>query len=472
MANRYVMYNSTQKVVLKKDVESGNIRLVHLNDVASPFVLPFENYLRMAVVRNTQLDNYNVAGENRFTIASIDTTNRRIVLNQAIPEVVKTGVAVYGCGYKWGLCKDYANAKLVEYLSGTTLTYSATKTVGTLAAGNTVTFFNPFINYAFTQLTGIAALGSAGTWNSLGMQTNGMWRGVDGVYRMIVGGTNTNGNPIRLGLMTSNDLNTWSYANGGNYMYTGGAGVFNIPGVSIANSVVYPISNPIKLADNSYLSFFTTVPSTGLAAIAPVYFDDNFIVTSVGANLIIPDYPIDYVTISGGAVMLNGVCHLYFCDRLNSTPSTWKLIEAIIPDLSTMEVTDSNIVLSNNTADVWHNLHTDAIVPFLWNNTIYLWAFGTGINTTNSIYQGNRELGLIKRNQDGSFTIDPRSPLYLNPILGNYLWDSAMSIAADHTGGGCSMWADGQDMHMFSSMNASSNTYKIFHTKILLKDQT
>ena len=422
--------------------------------------IAFENFLRISVVRNTQLDNINLAGETRFTIDSIDTIGKTITITQTIPDIVKYGTAVYGTGYKWAIMKDYANGALIDSITDNVISYTSIG-VGSFSAGNTVTFYNPFMNYKFEKLSSIINLGSAGTWNSLGQQSQGMWRGVDGIYRMIIFGTNTAGGSGHIGYATSTDLNTWSLANGGNYMYFGNEGPFS--GITIATNV-WPNSNPIKLADNSYLSFFTCNPSASIAEIRPVWFDDDFVITNVGSVLSIPGYPMDYIDIAGGCVMLDGVCYVYLIDRGTSTPSTWKIIEAVIPDVGTMTVTSASIALEYDGTDTWHGLHTDAVAPFVWNNTIYLWAYGTGANFANSILNGNREAGLIKRNSNGTFSVDVRSPLLTNPIAGLYLWDSNMNLQSDHMGGGTSIWVDGTDMHVFCTMNASSNTYRIFHT--------
>lgn len=437
--------------------------------------IPFENFLRNVLIRNTSLDNWDLTGETRFTIVSHDTVNKKIVISPTIPDMVTKGVEAFGSTYNWMLMKDYGCACLIDYidigLNEITYTGSITSVVsGPYVAGDIVTFFNPFMNYNFEIVAPTLALGS--TWNSLGIQCGGMWQGVDGDWRMIVVGTQTS-NPIRCGLAKSSDLITWTYENGGDYLYAGGEGVFDIPGVSIANTNVFSYSNPIKLADNSYLIFFNTNPSSGIAAITPVYFDDDFIITSVGSCLDIPDYPADYIQQAGGAVYFEGNYHLYLIDRGSSNVTTWKIVEAIIPDLNTMEVTESHLVIEWTGNEAWNGKHMDMVVPFVWNDTIYLWVSGTGNDPyPNSILQGNREMGLVKRISSTNFEVDHRNPLLMNPINGGYTWDPNMTACGDHTGGGHGLWFTEDILHIFCTMNASSNTYKIWHVKIPLEVPT
>jgi hypothetical protein len=465
MANKYVMYDGTQKIVLKKDVESGNIRLIHLNDVLNPSLPNFEDMLRNIYIRNTSLDNYNVAGETRFTISSHDTINKKITVSPYIPNEVKNNASLYGGTKKWAFVRDYQNALLIDSIIGDTLSYTSIG-VGSFSASNVVSFYNPYINYELVSNTSILSLGTAGTWNSLGIIVGGVWQGTDGNYRMIVNGNNTAGGGTKLGMATSPDLDTWTWANGGNAMYISGTGIFNKPGVSITTMNLVSYGNPIKLADNSWLHFISTNPTTGIAIVTPIYFDDDFTVTAVGTGMTIPSYPMDYIQQAGNAVMLNGTCYLYIIDRQTSNTSTWKLIQCTIPDINTMVVTDSKIVLQYTGVDNFHGLHNDACSAIVWKDVIYIIPFGTGINNTNNLLAGNRELGMIKRNSNDTFTVDGRSPVFTNPIMGNYLWNANLSSFADHVGGGFCPIVKNTDLHVFMTFNGSSSTYKIAHTRL------
>jgi len=77
-------------------------------------------------------------------------------------------------------------------------------------------------------------------------------------------------------------------------------------------------------------------------------------------------------------------------------------------------------------------------------------------------------MGLVKRISSSNFEVDHRNPLLMNPINGGYLWDPAMTDCGDHTGGGHGLWFTDDVLHIFCTMNASSNTYKIWHVKIPL----
>jgi hypothetical protein len=126
-----------------------------------------------------------VDGETRFTIAEHDTYGKRIALNEDIPELVKTGIEAYGSNKKWMLMKDYGSNCIIDSISndGTYdwMYYTNISSVisGAYVDGNYVQFFNPFMNYNFVVEAPTLNLGVAGTWNSLGMQSQGLWKTED-----------------------------------------------------------------------------------------------------------------------------------------------------------------------------------------------------------------------------------------------------------------------------------------------------
>lgn len=440
--------------------------------IFDPTKIPFESFIRNAVIQNTELDNWNLVGKTKFLIVVHDTANFRIRLDRAVPELVKTGIEAYNQGKKWMLMKDYGSVCLIDSIThdGTYewVNYNhygiISSISGPYVAGNSVMFFNPFMNYKFASNSPVVNIGVAGTWNSLYAVPQGMWQAENGMYKLVIMGINTQGGQVKLGLAESADLQTWSYTNNGQPLYTGGTGIFLIPGVCDVGKNVTCIGNPIKLGPNNYLQFFTMVNAANISAIGWAKHDDDFVITQVCSSYIdftSIGFPADYITHYATGVMWNNQLHLFFVDRGSATNSTWKCVRAIIDDIDTMQVVGGGVVIANTGGETWNSRHMDGCIPFIWNNKIYLLVSGTGVDTaTNNLYGSNRETGLLIQQDNGTFAVDTRSPVYLNPINGNYLWNVP---GPDHMGTGISTWFKDNEFHLFVTMNSSTNTYQVYH---------
>ena len=425
---------------------------------------------RNAVVRNTSLNNMNVSGETRFKIASIPDANT-IVVDQDIPDIVINGIEMFKTdksqNRKWMLMRDYTSACLINSIDSDkrTIRHGGIKT-GSYSVGNNVQFFNPFMNYELyndAQLLNI----QSGTWLDMYACISGIWQTVSGKYRGVVLGLN---GKIRMGLAESDDLQTWSILNNGNFKYEPGTGIFNNP---ISTSTAFVYSNPIKLADNSYLNFINISNGSNGAAnngVGWIKHDDDFNITEFNSTpLNIPNFANSYVQYPGGVALFNNKYYLYVTDRPSNTYNTWRILEVVI-NPSNMTIESSQVVHTASSTDTYDSKGVDIATPFVHNNKLNLFVFGTGLESyQDSIYSGNRECGFKVRQDNGTFVMDNKSPVILNPINGRYTWNSVLSACGDHTGGITGFWKKDGILYFILSMNASTDTYKSFLLKINLR---
>ena len=437
-------------------VEVKNIQQGTISDDSLGWI----DNLRQMYVRNTSLNNTNTVGETKFQVTVVDLGAKTITVDQDIP--VEVDAVPYDNTKRWAVTMGYAEIADIVSIDVTRRVITYATMSGSITQGEYVEFFNPWVNYQMDVVSPILEAGYAGTWQNLYRVPGGGWKKNDGTYVQIITGINSLvGTIASLGLQTSPDLATWSYANTGNFMYVGGVQPFN----NFEIGTLACGANPVKTGANTYMGVYAQAAALGQTRIGWMEFDEDFNIISKSLTPIVaPGYTAD--TYSTAAVTyFDGKWLVYAAYRPSVTQSTWKILEMEMDDIKTGTVNVVREVFSNaGTGTVWNGKHMDSIQAFISNGEVKILVAGTGTDIPTFLFGGNRNWGLVHRTVVGGnpvFTQDTRNPLFSNPVDGSFIWGAGYAWANDHAGTGMSTWVEGNTFHMSASFNASSNTYKI-----------
>ena len=445
-------------------VESTIVDFVEVKNVQQGSItddsLGWIDNLRQMYIRNTSLNNTNTIGETGFQVVSVDGGAKTITVNQDIP--VEVDEIPYDPTKRWAVTMGYAKIADIVSIDVTRRIITYNTMSASILPGEYVEFFNPWVNYQMDVVSPILETGNTGTWQNLYKQPSGGWKKNDGTFMQIITGVNSVvGTIASVGLQSSPDLVTWSFENGGDFMYVGGVQPFN----NFEIGTMACGANPVKTGSNTYMGVYAQAAAGSQTRIGWMEFDEDFNIISKSITPIVaPGYTA--ATYSTAAVTyFDGKWLVYAAYRPSVTQSTWKILEMEMDDIKTGTVNVVREVFSNaGTGTVWNGKHMDSIQVFVSNGELKILVSGTGTDIPAFLFGGNRNWGLVHRTVVGGnpiFTQDTRNPIFSNPVNGSPIWGAGFAWCNDHVGGGMSTWVEGSELRMCASFNASSNTYKI-----------
>ncbi|MBN1987838.1 MAG: hypothetical protein JW783_00390 [Bacteroidales bacterium] len=402
-------------------------------------------------IRNTQFDNVNnLATETKWQVTAHDTVGKWLTLNNPIPRI--PGLLNIDVNNQWALYYDYyksCNIAEVDWVNNK-IRYTATDDTGGIVNGNYVAFFNPFQRASLISRAPL--FGSLGTWSSTYLHCNSVWRHSDGTYRMIANGKGAD-NLLRIGMLQSNNLETWSWINGQNYLYE----KFDTPWSTTAG--IYLTSSPVKYG-NDFIALAAGYNSNGWAT-GWILFDEDFNIKAKAATqLLIPGVATPQAN-QGSLAYYKGKFHAFVVHR-DGVVENWKLYHIIYKDIFNYVVESSQLIASSTTDKSWTGNHIDTAVGIVYNNELNLLVGGTGLrNDPANLFSNKRSQGLMVYDPDNnSWAKDYRNPVIAAPIEGENWWGEDILYTTGHMGGYFAHMVRNGKLFIFSSFSDGTDTYK------------
>ena len=428
----------------------------------------FSEVFKNSIFRSSTGNNFNLKGEQRFTIVSHDQVLFKIRLNQEIPISIIYDQEQGGTTYGWYVMKDGGSACLVSSIDEDRLgfTYSGIQSneSGQYLPGDVVIFFNPFMNYYLPSDSPMLIVTK--DWCSNGLFSAGMWQKRSGEYRMIVYGISDD-DEFSLSLLGSDDLVSWELLNGEDYIYRAGEFEFDILEVCSVGGELYPVSNPVKIEENLYISFMT-MGDAGSTGIGWIKHDEDFSIIETCTSWM--DFGNFNDKLSPSAVRLGDSIFLYYIDKVSDNQLSWRVMESKIDNFDSLGVTYTKEVPLNNFRDTWNSEVVNSVVATISRGDISLLVWGSGVNIPYSLYIGNTSVGLINRSSLGEFEVDSISPVLVAPINGDYFW--GLSGFTGYISSGLPIWWTETGVKLFLNLGNSNGQCSIFETTIFTAEPT
>ncbi|MBN1989363.1 MAG: hypothetical protein JW783_08210 [Bacteroidales bacterium] len=411
-------------------------------------------------IRNSEYDNVNnLSTETKWQVVAHDSVNKWLTLNNPIPRV--SGLESIDPDKQWGLYYNYyksCNIAEVDFANNK-IRYTATDDTGGIVNGNYVAFFNPFLRASLISRTPL--FGSTGTWSSTYLHCNSVWKHSDGSYRMIANGKGSD-NILRIGMLQSQDLVTWTWINGENFLYE----KFDTPWSSIAG--LYLSSSPVKYGTDFIVAAIGK-NANGWAT-GWIIFDENFNIKSKApSQLLIPNIAVPHEN-QGSITFFNGKFHAFVVHRIGAVEG-WKLYHIIYSDIINYVVESSQLIAEATADKSWTGNHIDTAVPIVYNNQLNLLVGGTGLrNDDANLFSNKRSQGLmVYSSETNTWTKDSRNPVIAAPIEGENWWGQDIQYTTGHMGGYFGHIIKDDFLYIFSSFSDGTDTYKPNGYKISLK---
>ena len=329
-----------------------------------------------------------------------------------------------------------------------------------------VALYNPFISQFNAQRwqDHIVEKSSTTGWRDLYVSAGGAFKHTDGDFVLIING-NQSGVGYSIGSFKGNNLNNLAVQNNDNAHF--------VPSGVASNwreDQLFSSSLPIWLPDkNKYIIHCSGYSGTdGKWRIGWVKFDEDFNDIEYAGSEIIDSAGSSAGMYAVSVVQYKGKYWMAFTDRGNSaSPDTspgWKLRYAIAdePDGTFTDQGEIAAGLSSNDG-LWRGSHIDANAMFLWRGELYCLPGGTARYLASGV-RANRVYGLFKYDEgEQDWVEDSRSPVLVNPMYGDQIWDSAYSWCNDHCGGYPIMFEDklNRKLYLFLAITAGSNNYRV-----------
>ncbi len=447
-----VVYIEPWDSFVTKRITSPESSLTFISQVALP-----------VMIRNVERTNEPWTGGTRWQITAHDTDAKSITFDRTLPaEIADFGTDVQK---RWQVQNETAGGNVqITSIDWANNKIFYTTLRGTMGVGTNVTFWNPFRTFKMNPFTAVIGINA---WATTYVSPGGVWLHSDGLYRMIVNGWDSSHGMT--GLYKSTDLVTWVDCTGAFYYHANTHPFHESWCVGAATHWTY--GSPVKIPGTSnYAKAFQGLNAAGRGEVGIVIFDEDFnIVTMPTDGIDVPGYTLDadHHYYPGGMVYFNG--ELYLTIRYRNTTTAVDKILIMKLDSPTTYVCSDVEEVGINTVDTYYEQTLQNACPFVFNNELYVWAAGENASADAPIGPSNMLYGLFYKS-GGVWTPHAQNPIIANPMYGENVY-SGCDYAIDHMGTSLCFFQTNNILHLFVSMNYTTDTYKVYKMEMTLFEQ-
>ena len=319
--------------------------------------------------------------------------------------------------------------------------------------GDTIAFYNPYLNYSFVGDQSLEATIPvvAGTWKS--SQTNGavMFRHSNGRFIMLYSGYDSSV-VGRVGYAYSVDMQTWTMGNGDNWVFD----PTTIAGVK--SGTLLGACSPLNDGTGRYYCLLTTVRTAdNHGELRILYFNEDLTTFTYSAPLL-PDTELGFF---GGSILkIDNEYHLiYMLIHSAGVPSrSIKVAKSATLEGAYVNYQEIASGITANTGVSWSR-STDAPAIYEYQGEVFGFFGSTAYYSLNGT-KGNRVYSLIRYDRvSGLWIINKNNATLMNPMYfyhilgdGTYFW------CWDHSGGAtCFVFNEGV---LYASLAMHGNYYQ------------